>query len=396
MSNRCITFINRFYWPEQPATAQLLTDLAEALACSGWSVQVITRLPPDSDCDDEVHNGVRILRVKGTAYGKSNLIGRALDFATFIRGAKRTFRQVLRSDETMVCMTDPPLLGVAGAGELQGRRCRLVHWIQDVFPEVAANVSGVPILNLLRSPRNRAWRQAAFCVTPGEDMQAFVRRQGVDAARVRVIPNWAPAGVGRVDSTEWRTQHGLLGKFVVMYSGNLGRVHDFSAVVPAAARLPANSNVQLVFVGDGARRLTLEREASSAGLKNITFLPAQPRHRLAEVLSAADVHLITLRSGCEQLVFPSKLYGIAAVGRAVLAVAPQSSELVRLIVENNFGYGFSPHEHEELASCIERLAGDSLSRVDLGENALKFGAQYSGPAAAAAAWQRLLAQEGNE
>jgi len=387
-----IIFVNRFYWPDSPATAQLLSDLAEGLACSGYPVTVLARRPGLSIPGTEIHRGVQIQRIRTSAWGRRSLAGRALDFTTFLLGARRQLGAQLGAHDVVVTLTDPPLLGPALASVVHRRGARWVHWVQDIFPEVAAAVSGRKIVNHLIPWRDRAWRAADRCVVPGYDMADWVHQHGVPSHRLVVSENWGPLGLGPVDSTAWRQRHGLVGRFIVMYSGNLGRVHDFSAIAPLAHALSSELDLSFVFVGDGAQRPALEKQVQAEKLTNLLFLPAQPREELAAVLSAGDLHLVTLREGCENLVYPSKLYGIAAVGRPVLVIGPHRCEPSRSVSTHRFGAGHTPDEITAMAAYIRRLQAEPEYAATLGQSALRFSQEHGQFRRALATWTAVLAE----
>jgi colanic acid biosynthesis glycosyl transferase WcaI len=387
-----LIFINRFYWPDEPATAQLLTDLAEALAATGEPVTVITSHNGRAEIPgDELRRGVRILRVHGTRWGQKNLAGRALDFMAFSLGALARLARVARRDDTVVLMTDPPLLAIFATALARWRGARVVHWVQDIYPELAMALTGAKWLRIFRPLRDRAWRRAGACVVPGDDMAAYLARHGVE--KIAMIPNWAPAGLapmppGAADAL--RDAWGLRGKFIAAYSGNLGRVHDLMPLLDAAAALQAEAEIVFVFIGDGAQRDTLEASAQRRGLNNIRFFPAQPRTQLAETLALGDVHFVTLRPGCEPLVFPSKLHGIAAIGRPVLFVGPRDCALARLITGRGMGTVFTREETTLLAKAIGSLHIDAARRRAWSEAAEKFDREAGGVERAVADWRKVL------
>lgn len=390
MTSPKVIFVNRFYWPDEPATAQLLTDLAEGLTAKGFSVTVLSSAQSPAVPLRETRNGVEIVRVRTTHWGKWNLLGRALDFATFLRGARRFLRRELRASDVVVTMTDPPHLGPSLASIIRRRHARWIHWVQDIFPEVATAVSGNSLPLILRPARDLAWRAADHCVVPGADMEGFVRDHGVTPERVSVCQNWAPARVQSTDGTSWRREQQLSDAFVVMYSGNLGRVHDFRAIPALLEALPPASGVEFVFIGNGAQRPHLEKLLNEAGFKNVRFLAPLRRDELAAALSAADLHLITLREGCENLVFPSKLYGIAAVGRPTLVIGPKDCEPSRIVREFGFGDGFTSDEIPSITEFILNLRADRSRQLALGSAALSFSAQQGGAGRAVETWERVL------
>jgi glycosyltransferase involved in cell wall biosynthesis len=208
-----------------------------------------------------------------------------------------------------------------------------------------------------------------------------------------VSPNWAPSGLAAqpnlaVDNL--RVSWGLVGKFVVMYSGNLGRVHDLNSIISIAEQLRTESDVVFLFVGEGAQKKKLQTIARRRGLKNIQFRPAMPRHDLGKTLALANVHLVTLRKGCEPFVFPSKFYGIAAVGRPVLFIGPRNCELAHTVTNQGFGLVFA---HDDIASAtavIRELRNRPDRCLAMGKSAVAFYARSGGLEKSAATWGSML------
>ncbi len=383
-----IHFINRFYRPDEPATAQLLGDLAGALAARGHAAGVIASRPAGAPAD-EILQGVRIRRVGPARAPEGGLAAKAWNFAAFGAGALARLARVLRPGDLVVVMTDPPLLGGGAAALARARGARCVHWVQDIYPEIALAVGAPPPLGWLRPARNRAWRSAAACVVPGRDMGEVVAAAGVPPERIRVIPNWAPEGLSPPPPERARAQRrawGLEGRFVAAYSGNLGRVHDLAPILATAHLLREDPAFVFAFIGGGARLPAIEAEARQRGLPNVRFFPAQPRASLAESLAAADVHLASLRAGCERFVFPSKIYGAAAVGRPVLFFGPPGCEPARTLEENGFGRAFGPGREAEAGSCLRAWRADEPARAALGEA----GRRFAGAPRWREAWEEVL------
>ncbi len=388
-----LIFVNRFYWPDEPATAQLLLDLAETLAADGMGVTVIASHPGDSAVPEtEVRRGVRIVRVRSARGGETSLPRKALAYATYQVRAFARLRAETQAGDCVVAMTDPPLFGIAAGWAARRRGARIVHWVQDIYPELAIALAGQGWLRLLSPWRDRAWRRADGCVTLGADMAAVLRRAGVAADRLEIIPNWAPGDLpapAAADTAAVRAEWDARDKFVVAYSGNLGRVHDLGPVLDVAAAV-RDPRVVFLFVGGGAQADQLARQAAARGLGNVRFRPRQPRARLAASLAAADVHLVTLLPGCEAYVFPSKLYGAAAAGRPVLFIGPETCEVADLVRRHGFGLAFARENIAAIAAAVARLAAEPDEPRRLGRAARTFAAAHT-LAAAAAQWRRLPA-----
>ena len=341
----------------------------------------------------ETRNGVRIERVRSSRARHPGLAGKAADFATFHLGAMWRLFTLARRGDVVIAMTDPPLLGVGAWLVGAARGARLFHWVQDIYPELAIELTGHRWLAVIKPLRNLAWRRAAGCVTLGTDMAAVLAAAGVAEKKIRLIPNWPPAGLAPpppAATTALRAAWNLAGKFVVAYSGNLGRVHDLDPVLAVAEAVSSDQRIAFVFIGTGAQRVALEVGAARRGLDNVQFRPPQPRAQLATALALADVHLVTLRPGCERYVFPSKLYGVAAVGRPVIVIGRRDGELARLVVAHGFGRAFDRAEIGAIAAEINALAADPAERARRNEAAEEFARECGGAASAAARWQVLL------
>jgi colanic acid biosynthesis glycosyl transferase WcaI len=389
-----VIFVNRFYWPDEPATAQLLTDLAESLAARGHEVTVIARRPGGDAPREETRHGVKILRVGSARRPRGGLVSKALEFASFFYRAVHQLNRVAQAGDALIALTDPPLLGVGVSWVARRKRARLFHWVQDIYPELAIELAGQGWLRATRPLRDAAWRSAEHCVTLGRDMASVLRAAKVPEEKITVVPNWAPLGQGRSALSEpnpLRSEWSLMGKFVVAYAGNLGRVHDLLPVLAVAEALRENPAIAFVFIGDGAQRVALEAKAARLKLSNVQFRPPQPRARLGETLALGDVHLVTLRAGCERLVFPSKLYGITAAGRPIIFLGPRGCEVAQTVTAGGFGLVFESAETTAIAAAIGRLEKNPAQCTDFGRAAAKFNDDAGGAAAATGQWSRLLA-----
>lgn len=386
-----VIFVNRVYWPASAATAQLLTDLAEGLAMRGWTVHVVA-----TGENSAQRNGVTIHRT-GLGAHHQGLISRTLNYRRFTRAACARLAALLQPGDIVVPMTDPPLLGTAVARIAAAKGARVVHWIQDIYPEIAAAHFGFLAslaLSPLTSRRNAAWLGAAACVTLGEDMARLVSEQGVLRTNLAVVPNWAPRELHTpapaAEVAAHRMRWGLGDKFIVAYSGNLGRVHEFATLMATAERLRDDPVIVFLFIGTGARFDEVAATARRLKLSNVRLLPPEPRSGLTTSLRAADAHLVTLRPGYARLVYPSKLAGVLAAGRPVLFVGPPDGEIARLVRQHECGAAIVPGGAAELAGSIRRLAAEPALRETQGARSRALYEQNFTGDAALDRWDGLL------
>lgn len=396
-----ILFINRYFYPDHSATSQLLSDLAFDLAHRGRDIHVITggQLYNDAQAalpDEETIRRVKVHRVRTSRFGRARLVGRLLDYLTFYLGASWTLWRLMRPGDVAVAKTDPPMLSVCAAWVVKSKRGVLVNWVQDLFPEVATSmeVYGARFAApMLRRVRNGSLRQGRHNVVLGEMMAQRLRDEGVAPDQITVIENWAdgeaiqpvPKGSNPL-LREWL----LEGKFVVGYSGNMGRVHEFQTMLDAAEQLKDHPKIAWVFIGDGAARPWLEREVVRQKLANVQFRPYQLASHLRWSLAVPDVHVISLRPNLEGLIVPSKFYGVAAAGRPMIYLGDPDGEIARILHREQCGWTFCIGEVDPLVRCILRLAQESEEVAAAGRQAREaFDRRYARPRALRS-WRLLL------
>jgi colanic acid biosynthesis glycosyl transferase WcaI len=377
-----IIFVNRFYWPDEPATSQLLTDLATHLARNhGRDITVIASRPANAVTPvRETRNAVSIIRVGSTRQGNSHPIGRLIDFISFIFGALWKLLATAQKGDLVIFLTDPPLLGAVAWPLLRFRGIQFAHWVQDIYPEIAVELTGQRWLKCLIPLRNLAWRQAQMCITLGRGMAGVIAEGGVSSQKIAVIPNWAPAGIafpesGAVDAL--RRSWDLQGKFVLLYSGNLGRVHDLNPIIEVATELQHEPDIVFVFVGGGAQSENLRTQVETRSLSNVRFFPAQPRSNLTTTLALGDLHFVTLRSECYNYVFPSKFYGIIAAGRPLIYIGPKESELAHIVDEFHLGRSFVAAQTADISQAIRGFQQEPASLRPYAEAAGHFASEHT-------------------
>lgn len=392
--------INQFYAPDISAGSQILAELCEGLVAAGDEVTVVAsrgtylggeRLPAREEI-----NGVRVVRAWATGFGKSSIIGRLSDYATFWLSAIVSALRQPRVD-VVLAATNPPLIAAAAALFARARGVPLVTWTQDVYPEIAVafgfmrkdSMATKLLLKIQRRTHRASDRIVAISAGMGERLKA----QGAPADRIRVVQNWSDGSLIRPRdpaTNAFRREHALNG-FVAMYSGNLGVAHEFETVM-GAARIVAKTcpDVQFLFIGDGQRRAEAVRLAQ--GLENVRFLPYQPKAMLGESLTAADAHLMTLREGLDGLVVPSKFYGAIASGRPVFYVGPQGCEVANQIRTADIGWTGKPNDVDGLAAAIERAARDRAWSAQCGSRARRLFEEQCDRPIAVRRWREVLAE----
>jgi glycosyltransferase involved in cell wall biosynthesis len=381
-AGRRLVFINRFFYPDPSATSQILSDLVFALAAQNFDIDVIASRQQRQGTKallaaTENIRGLTVHRISMPNLTRLGLIGRAIEYAAFYFGAIKALWRHVRAGDIVIAKTDPPLIAVLASIVCQKRGAKLVNWLQDIYPEVAIRLN-VPLVQgpigaVLERLGATAMQNAAVNVAIGEHMAEFIGIRAVAAEKVRIIPNWAddeaitPVPVAQ---NPLRIQLGLEDAFIIGYSGNLGRAHEFETLLGAAELLRREKGLVFLFIGGGFFVDVLKERVRAQGSNELfRFLPAQPRSELSNSLSLPDVHWLSLRPELEGLIVPSKFYGIAAAGRPVVSITAKDGEISRIVERANCGIVIEPGQSAELASSILRLRGDRRLCDEMGRNA---------------------------
>ncbi|MEM9166560.1 MAG: glycosyltransferase family 4 protein [Planctomycetota bacterium] len=403
--------INQVYWPDVAATAQHADDLAQHLVRHGHEVHVIASrsvygkkgaaLPKREQRavlhDDGTPAGsVSIHRVGISLFGKASIAARILDFGLFYFFAALKAFTVKRPDVT-VCFTTPPFIALLGWALRLVRRSKFVYWVMDLYPDlpVACGVMkpGSPITRFFEAVNRFCLRRADRAVVLGRCMQDRVLDKGTPADRVIHIGVWSePSEVAPVarDANTLREHWKLGDRFTVMYSGNFGLGHDVGTMLDAAEQLKDDDRVRFLFVGGGKKKAVVDRVVREKRLKNCVLDDYQPRERLAESLSAGDLHLATLTEGIEGIMVPCKLFGIMAAERPCVFIGHPDSELSRVLAEHNAGFTVRQGDADGLIAIITRLASDHAETQRTGANARRALAEAYDQRRACERWRELL------
>ncbi len=389
------------------ATGEVMTKLVEALAERDHEISVVTSLPwyrghqvaeewRGRPWRTERTDWGRIIRVWPFPTEKTNIRARAFGFGGFTSLATGLAVTLGRHDVVMG-MSPPVFLG--DAAWLLARRWRapFVFNTQDIFPDVALDLGALSsgrIVDLARRHERSLYRRADAVTVLSEDQArnvgAKIGDDRVASEKIHIIHNFVDTD--RIRPTErenpYRERHGLTGKTVVMYSGNVGLSQSFGLVRAAARRLAARKDVVFVINGEGAGRADVDRWAGP--MANVRTIDFGPRSEISDILGAADIHLILLRGGLARSSTPSKFYGIMAAGRPVLASIDEGSEVAKVVKEVEVGRAVPPDDEWAFCQALQALLANRGALTTMGERGRRFACTWLTPVAQAKAYERLF------
>jgi len=373
-----ILLLNLYYPPDTSATAKMAHSVADALSLS-HNVTVLCGRPSYDPTErrawrpyqTEIAGRVRIIRAGSTDFPRFDMKKRVLNYLSYV--ALAIPGALFVPCDAVVAMTDPPFQGIVGAIVAILKRKPYVYNLRDMYPDMAVGGSIVEpggIARVWEKLHRWALRRATRVIVLGEDMRARIIAKGVEPSRVlivrdgtEILPRNTP-----LPTPDPEVVSAIRGSFsfVLVHAGNLGFYGAWNTLVTAARNL-ASEGVGLVFVGDGAQRSQIE--AAAAGSGNIRFLEFFPASKIPSVLAAADAHVITVKRGLEGVVAPSKMYGILAAGKPIVAVAPKDTDAVSLGIQRGFAVDADPDRPAEVVNAVRALASDPNKLKAMGEAA---------------------------
>ena len=396
-----VLMVNQGFWPDVAATAQHGHDLARYLVQRGDAVTALASrsiygesgvtLPSEDRVD-----GIRVVRVAHSAFGKRRIAGRVFDFVAFYAAAVlKAFR--LPRPDVVVCFTTPPFIAVVGLLLKWLRGSRFAFWAMDLYPEVPVAAGllrrGSLLHRFFATIDTFCMRHADVVVVLGRCMRERVLERGIDPRKVEMIHVWSdPNEVRELDRTSnpLRREWAIGDRFVVEYSGNFGIGHDNGTLFEAMRMLASEDSLRWVVVGGGTKKSELEQFVQTRQIRNAVLQPYQPRGRLGELLALGDVHLVTMANEFAGLMVPSKFYGVLAAGRPLIFIGPRTSEVARVVLDEGCGVVVEPGDGEGLSKAVQQLRQDPDAARQMGIRGRRVLVERFDTQRACESWHALL------
>lgn len=368
------------YAPEPTGIGKYSGEMAEWLAAKGHDVRVVAAPPyyPHWKLADEykwplyrreVINGIDVWRAPIWVPSQPSGLKRILHLLSFtISSAPVMLRQVFWSPD--VVFTVAPAMSCAPVGWLTARLCGAQAWlhIQDFEVDVAFRMNqlkGRWLKSFALGCEKRVMRAFDKVSTISHKMVQKLHRKGVDASAVEHLPNWVDVqGIAPLHHvSSYRAELNIPEHAnVALFSGTWGAKQDLMLIPAVAEQLKHRSDIYFVICGDGVMRPQIEQ--ATHGMDNVRLLPLQPKERLGELLGLADIHLLTQSADAEDLVLPSKLTGMLASGRPVVATCREDTEIGHVV--SRCGRVVAPGSVDELAAAIVGVVDRADMMLSLG------------------------------
>ncbi len=392
MPKKKILIYAHYYAPDVASTGQILQDMAEGMT-DEFDVTIICTVPSYTGTISEKYKGkktyreeisdVRVLRVPVPEFNKNSKMSRIKNLIAYYLGARNATKIVGKQDYVFTISQPPIMGGMLGAYGKKKLKAKFIYCIQDYNPEqieATGYIKMKPLMSVARWLDNRSCRKSDLVITVGRDLVETLKKRfsGKTVPNHIMINNWIdekeiyPLEADNPGVVEFKKRHGLEGKFIIMYSGNIGLYYDLDGLIRVIekfrdAKTLDGRDVVFTFVGSGSVLDKLVLYKKEHGLDNVKFIPYQDKDKLIYSLNATDLHWCVNAKGIKGVSCPSKFYGIAGVGKPVLGVLERGSEVQMLIDEIGCGRCSEPGDYEEVERnirwFIDNAGSDELAEM---------------------------------
>lgn len=375
-----ILVISQVYVPDPASVGQHMHDAAAELAGRGHDVRVLASAngyddPSQKYDPKEERDGVRIRRLRFSSFGKKSIKTRLIAQGLYLLQVMLRGLFMGKLD-AIVVSTSPPMASIAAVTLARLKGAPITFWAMDLNPDqmiamgmITEHSLPAKVFNALNK---RLLKKSKAVVALDRFMLDRLNRKHEVTAKSHVFPPWPHEdAIEPLDhaQNDFRDEHGLQDKFVVMYSGNHSPANPIGTVIEAARRLSDRDDIVFMFIGGGLQKQEVEK-AIENGASNIRSLPYQPMERLRYSLSAADLHVVTVGNEVVGIVHPCKVYGAMAVSRPVLTFGPAQCHLSDIVERYECGRHIAHGEVDAAVDAILALkdAGHQ-ERAAMGERA---------------------------
>lgn len=400
MGKKKLLIYAHYYVPDTASTGQIVKELAEGLQDT-FEITVICVVPSYTGKIEDKYkkqkyyfeeiNGINLVRVRVPEFSKSNKRSRVFNIlAYFMRAIVATVK--LGKFDYVFSISQPPILGgLLGVFGKLSKKAKFIYNVQDFNPEQTMAVGyskNEPVLKLMMLLDKFSCRMADKVIVVGRDMEETLEKRFnyKNVPAHTYINNWIdekqiyPLDESNVGVQAFKKKYGLMNKFIIMYSGNIGLYYDLENIIKVIEKFPKGTKSQdgkeviFAFVGAGSMLPMLKDYVKEHNMGNVCFIPYQKKEELIYSLNAADVHWCVSAKGIKGVSCPSKYYGIAAVAKPVLGVLEKYSEIGLLIDKSHSGYLIDPKKYEDIYQSLENIVfKDSIKALEeKGYNARRY------------------------
>lgn len=398
-----IYLINQFIPPDFAATGQFIYDLGQSIKSQNTEIEIICCKPNRSFSKKAIQEidkktEIKITRLFALDIQINNILLKLIKGLFFSVQLIPILFTKVRSKDKLIFTTEPPwgILISFIFSKLKNISYLLI--IYDFYPEILVHQGIIQKNNLIYKLWNIAneisIRNSINTIVLSEDMKSIVQnRYKSISEKLIVIPSWVDTKImKKIPKKEnpYIKKYKLKDKFIVLYSGNQGRLHDFNTIIKAAKILKNNKDIYFIFIGDGPKKEKIKSQIKSLNLKNFLLLPFQEKENLVFSLSIGDIAIVSQAANASGFTAPSKLYGHLSLSTPIAIISPHNSYLRKIVLEHNFGKWFINDNSIGLAKWIINLRKNKKYKLSMGEKGREFAIRYSDKSNVIESYKKIL------
>jgi glycosyltransferase involved in cell wall biosynthesis len=360
-----ILLIHKHFWPDTPPYATILFSIAKQLASDGHQVRIFSSHPnyksvadTNKPVSNEEIDGIQITRIKIAPEHGGSKLNKLINFFYF---PLRVFLHIVRKQnraDVVMCSTVPPVLigfCCAAAAKLTGTK--FLYHCMDLYPEIG-RISGEFknkfIYQFLLFLDKQTCRLSNRVIVLSQDMKQSLAARGLDNRKIDILNNFPINDASKPPDGDVNPLLKPNGKFRVLFAGNIGRFQNLESYVTALAKLKESTNLELVFLGEGAKLQDLKDMVAQLKIPNIIFIPHQSVGTARLLIANADLGIVSLSPDVYKYAYPSKTMTYLELGCNVLSTVEKESELAQMLLENNLGYLATAGQPDSICDAITR------------------------------------------
>jgi colanic acid biosynthesis glycosyl transferase WcaI len=364
------------FTPELTGIGKFNGEMVQWLTDQGYEVRVVTAPPyypqwkvkqgySGYKYSKETINGAEVWRCPIWVPAKQSGLKRLLHLASFALSSMPVILKQIWWRPQFVMVVEPPL-AVAPITVVLSKLFGIKSWlhIQDFEVDAAFDLGLLPENKALKKLVTgiETWLMRRFNIVSSISVQMMERlyKKRIEPAKTRFFPNWVDTNaIFPLDQSPVYYRELLnipMDDFIVVYSGNMGAKQGLEIMIDAAERLREHPKIHFVICGEGSVKEKLMEEAKLRNLTQIKFMPLQPMEKLNILLNTANVHALIQKQSISDLVMPSKLTGMLASGKAIIATAEERSAVFTALEQSNAGRIVRPEDPEHLAKILLEMS----------------------------------------
>jgi glycosyltransferase involved in cell wall biosynthesis len=380
-----LMILSQYFYPDLAATGQLLTELAEDLISYGYNIKVLTAKPSyyknkKKYLKKEIYRGINIYRVSATKFNKNIMIGRLCNFLSYFISV--SFKLLFSKNKyPLLIVSNPPFLPLLGFLLKKIKNQRYIYLVHDIYPDIAIKLGYLQknsiIVKIWSKINYQVLKESENIIVLGEYMAETLKEKysDLDRDKIKIIRNWADEKFIlpiKKENNWFAKKYGLIDKFVILYSGNIGLFQDLKTIINVAKRLKNYDDIIFLFIGNGGGLYQLKEMVKKYNLDNVKFLPYQLKKYLPFSLTSSDISIVAFEKGVEGLAVPCKVYGILASGRAVLGLVGENCEVADIIKNAKCGIRVNQGNVNGLVEEIKYIYKNPEILKTMGENSRRY------------------------